>query len=243
MVSPTPNKQSEIDLFKAWQQTGDKTHFQSLYGQMKPLLDTAATKASYGSNLPKSAHQIWAAQSFMDALKTYDPARGVALQTHVYNAVHQKAKRLNYLYQNLGQVPEPRAMQVGLFNTEKANLTHELGREPSAAELADRTGLGLKDIERLQKEIQKDLSLSSLEEEVTVESPREEEILSLIYYDLTNEEKTVYDYIFGKHGKPRLVKPNRKIDFEGIAGRVGFSSSKVRSVFARIRDKYEKASR
>jgi len=237
------NRQDELSIFNQWRQTGDKVHFQALYSSMKPLLDSAATKASFGSNLPKSAHQIYAAQNFLDALRTYDPSKGVALQTHVYGTVHQKAKRLNYLYQNLGQMPEPRAQIVGRYQTEQANLRHELGREPSAAELADRLSIGLKDVERLQREVQKDLSLSSLEEEVVIESSKDEEIITLIYYDLTNEEKLVYDYILGRHGKPALTKGGKRPDFDAIAARVGFSSSKVRSIHAKIKNKYEKAAR
>jgi DNA-directed RNA polymerase specialized sigma subunit len=206
---------------------------------LRPLLDTAATKASYGSNLPQSAHRIYAAQNMFDALKTYDPSKG-ALQTHIYNAVHQKAKRLNYLYQNLGKITEPRAMMVGSYSNELANAREELGREPSAAEMADRLGKSLRDIELIQKEIQKDLSSAGLEEEIITESPREAEILSYLYFELSNEQKVIYDYVFGKHGKPRLTKANNRIDFDGIASRVGFSASKVRMLWAQIRAKYDK---
>ena len=236
-------QQDEIYQFNKWQQTGNKQYFQNLYSSMKPLLDTAASKASTGSNIPKSAHQAFAAQNFYDALRTYDPKKGVQLQTHVYGTVHQKAKRLNYLYQNLGQIPEPRAIQVGRYQTELMNLTDSLGREPSAAEMADRMGIGLKDVQRLSTEIRKDFSMSGLENEIVAETPREEEILHNLYYDLENEERIVFEYIMGKHGKPRLVKRNGKIDFDAIAGRTGFSSSKVRSLFVKIRDKFQKVSR
>lgn len=236
-------KFDEMESFGKWQATGDKRHFQALYQSMKPLLDSAANKASYGSNLPKSAHEIWAAQSFMNALNTYKPNKEVTLQTHVYGAVHQKAKRLNYLYQNLGQISETRASQIGRYQNESANLVQELGRPPSAVELADRLDMSLKDVERLQKEVHKDLSLGGLEEEVIVESPREEEILTYIYYELSNEERLVYDYAFGKHGKKRLGKASGKTDYDKIATTVGFSVSKVRSLFNSIKSKYEKASR
>jgi hypothetical protein len=236
-------KLDEMTLFHQWKQTGDKIYFQGLYNSMRPLIESAAKKASYGSNLPQSAHRIYAAQNMLDALRTYDPSKGVALQSHIYGAVHQKAKRLNYLYQNLGQIPEPRAMLVGRYQTELDNLKEDLGREPSAVEISDRLAIGLKDVERLQKEIHKDLSTSGLEEEIISMSPAEEEILSLLYYDLNTDQQIVYDYVFGKHGKPTLGKVSGKIDYAGISARTGFSQSKIRSVFAQIRTKLEKASR
>jgi hypothetical protein len=239
----TEKKPEELKLFEQWKHTGEKKYFHQLYYSLKPLLDSAANKASYGSNIPKASHEIWAAQNMLTALGTYDPKKGVTLQTHVYGAVHQKAKRLNYMYANMGQMPEPRAIQVGNYQSAVANLTEEFGREPSAAELADHMSIGIKDIERLRGEVQKDLSLQGLEDQTFFETPREQEILHLLYFDLTAEEQVIYDYMFGKHGKPRLVKANQKIDFDDIGRRSGFSSSKARAVFNRIKQKFEKEAR
>lgn len=235
-------KKTETDLFKKWKQTGEKKHFQDLYSSMKNLIHDAARKAAYGSNVPESAHRIYAAQNFLDALRTYDPKRGTALQTHVYGAVHQKAKRLNYMYQNLGHIPEPRAQQIGLYQSEHQNLRDNLGREPSAAELADKLSWNLKDVTNIQKELRKDLAMDQGTEEVPYfESGKEEEVLNYLYYDLSSEEKVVYEYVFGKFGKPKMIKANKKIDFEGIAQRTGVSSSKVRTLFGSIRNKLVKA--
>lgn len=235
-------KQSEVDLFNQWKKTNDPVHFQNLYSSMKNLIYDAAKKAAYGSNVPESAHRIYAAQNFLDALRTYDPKHGTALQTHVYGAVHQKAKRLNYMYQNLGHIPEPRAQQIGLYQNEQQSLRDSLGREPSAAELADRLNWNLRDIGHIQKELRKDLAMDQGTEEMPFfETSRDEEILSHLYYDLSNEEKVVYEYMFGKFGKPRMIKANNKVDFDGIAKRVGVSSSKIRTIFSGIRSKLSQA--
>lgn len=237
-----PKKADELALYHKWKETQSVPAFQQLYTSMKPLLFDAAKKASFGSNLPESAHQIWAAQNFHDALRTYSPTAGAALQTHVYNSVHQKAKRLNYMYQNLGHVPEPRATQIGLYQTEYENLRATLGREPSQPELADRLGWDLKDVATIQKEIHKDLAIEgATEEQAIFESSVDEEVLDYLYYELSPEEQLVYDHIFGKHGKPRMIKANNKIDFDGISKRVGFSASKARAIFVRIRTKLQKA--
>lgn len=235
-------KQNELDLFKKWKQTGDKKHFQDLYGSMKNLIYDAAKKASYGSNVPEVAHRIYAAQNFYDALRTYDPSKGSALQTHVHNAVHQKAKRLNYMYQNLGHIPEPRAQQIGVYQNEYQALHDSLGREPSTAELADKLNWNMKDITRIQKELRKDLAVGEGTEEVPFfESPKEEEVLNYLYFDLSPEEKVVYEYIFGKYGRQRMMKANNKIDFDGIARQTKMSTTKIRSLYDNIRKKLTKA--
>lgn len=235
-------KADELTLYHEWKQTQSPKAFHELYTSMKPLIYDAAKKASYGSNVPESAHQIWAAQNFYDALRTYKPTMGTALNTHVYNAVHQKAKRLNYLYQNLGHIPEPRAMQIGLYQNIHENMRSDLGREPSAAEVADKLSWGVKDVVNIQKELQKEMAMDlGAEEHGVFESSVDDEILDYIYYELNPEEQLVYSYVFGKHGKPRMVKANKKVDFEGIAKKVGFSASKVRGIWTKVRLKVEKA--
>jgi DNA-directed RNA polymerase specialized sigma subunit len=241
-VADTLRKQTEMDLFKQWRTHESVPAFQQLYVSMKPLLHDAAKKASYGSNVPESAHRIWAAQVFHDALRTYNPTAGTALQSHVYNAVHQKAKRLNYLYQNIGHIPEDRMSKIGLYYNVYENLKSHLGREPTTAELADELQWGVKTVEKIQTEIRKDLAMDVGTEEVAVfESSADEEILEYIYYELTSEEQLVYDYVFGKHGKPRKIKANNKIDFEGIGKAAGFSASKARALWTKIRMKLQKA--
>lgn len=240
---PKPDqKKQEMDLFHKWKETNHPRYFQALYQSMKPLIYSAAKKASYGSNIPESAHRIYAAQNFLDALNTFKPTAGALLQTHVYGAVHQKAKRLNYMYQNLGHQPENRATRIGVFQAEQENLRGELGREPTPSELAARLDMGVRDVFRTQKEIHKDLAMSEgVEENAYFEGNPDEEKLDYLYYELTPEEQLVYDHVFGKHGRMRMVKRNNKIDFERIGAALGFSASKTRVIWARIKAKYEKA--
>jgi DNA-directed RNA polymerase specialized sigma subunit len=236
-------KIDEVNLFNLWKKDQtNKEHFQGLYNSMKPLIHDAAKKAAFGSNLPESAHRAYAAQAFMDSLKTYNPSSGAQLQTHVYGSVHNKVKRLNYEYQNLGKMPEPRAVMVGQFLNEFGNLRANLGRDPSSAELSDHIGIPLKQVTNLQKELRKDLAMDMGTDEVSfMEGSKEEEFLNYLYYELTSEEKVVYEYITGHFGKPRMVKGNNKIDYAGIATKMGVSESKIRLLHNQIRKKYTKA--
>lgn len=231
---------NEQDIYNRWKKTQSVEDFQSLYKMMKPQLERAAYKASKGSTIPASAHKVYAAQSFLDALRTYKPMAG-SLQTHVYGSVMKKSNRLNYEFQDLGAKAENRSTKVGTYQAEYANLYNELGREPSTAELADRIGMGVRDIARLQKELHANLSLNDgLGEEVGAPEDVDEEVLSYLYYELSNEEKVVYEYMFGRNGKPQLVKQNNKIDYNAIANRTNVSSSKVRRLVHVIAKKLDK---
>lgn len=235
-------KKNELDIFNQWKRTQDPKHFQELYGSMKNLIHDASRKAAYGSNIPESAHRVWAAQNFLEALKTFSPGKGAALQTHVHTAVHQKAKRLNYLYQNLGSISEQRATQVGLYQSEYQNMRDKLNREPSAAEIADQLGWSTKMVGYMQKELRKDLALGEGTEDTPFfESSVDEEILDYVYYELSPQEQVVYDYIFGKHGRQKFRKPSGKIDFARIGSQMGVTESKARSLSLSIREKLSKA--
>lgn len=232
----------ELDsLYNNWSKDPSKASFQSLYKKLKPEIQSAGMKASFGSNLPQSAHNLFAAQAFLDALNTYNPKSGATLKTHVYGSVQNKSKRLNYMYQDLGYKPEPRAMQVGRYQTEFENMRVNLGREPSVGELADRLNWNVKEVMTIQKELTKDLSLSDgVEEHAVIEGSKDEEILNYLYYELNGEEQVIYDYVFGKHGKQKLTKGDKRPDYAKIASRVGFSESKVRAIWNKVAVKYKK---
>ena len=237
-------KLDELTIFQKWQKTQDKGYFQQLYNSMKPLIHKAAEKAAYGSNIPESAHRLYAAQAFLDSLRTFKPSSGAALQTHVFGSVHNKVKRLNYEYQNMGKIPEDRALMIGKFQNEFEHLKDNLGREPSSAELSDHMGLPMKQVIHMQKEVRKDLSMSDGMGEVAFEEgTSEEEFANYIYFELNPEEKVVYEYITGHFGKPKLVKKNNTIDYAAIAQRMGVSESKIRTLHNAIRSKYKKAIR
>lgn len=234
-------KTDELETFKKWKSTGNPVYFQSLYASMKPLIYDAAKKASYGSNLPESAYRAWAAQSFHDALKTYNPSSAASLQTHVYGSVQQKSKRLNYMHQSIGYKPEPRAMQVGLYQNEYENLKESLNREPTVPEISARLGWNTKEVERIQKETKKELAVADgLSEQPMYETTEVDEFVDQLYFDLTPEEQQIFDYTQGKHGKPRLVKANNRVDFDRISKATGYSPSKARMIHGRIKAKAER---
>ena len=228
-------------MFDKWKKSQSKEDFQDIYNSMRPLIHDAAKKAAFGSNLPESSHRIYAAQAFLDSLRTFDPKSGAALQTHVYGSVQNKVKRLNYEYQNLGNMPEPRSVMVGRYQNEFENLKANFGREPSSAEMADHMMIPLKQIVNMQKELRKDLAMEAGTDEVAYsEGTKEEEFLNYLYYELGPEEKVVYEYITGHMGKPKLSKKNNKIDYTAIAKKMNMSESKVRILHNNIRAKYRK---
>lgn len=228
-------QQKDLHLFNKWKETKKKEDFQQLYRHFGGLINEASKKASMGSNLPRAAFKLEAAQQFYDALERFNPDKGASLQTHLYGSVENKLKRLNYTYQNLARRPE-RAVggvyHITQFNNERLFLQDKLGREPSAQEIADNLGWSVKQVETMMLEDRRDLSLNAELEEMNVTDTfsADEELIAMHYYDMNPEQQLVFDYATGRHGKQAILRPNGTADFRAIAQKLNMAESKVQKL-------------
>lgn len=228
-------KDEELQLWNDWKSTGDKKHFQKLYRGMGGLINTALKKSAYGSNLPQAAFKLEGAQQFYNALETFNPNKGANLATHVYRTVQEKAKRLNYTYQNIARRPERKDLgvyHITQFNNEVEVLKDNLGREPSNAEIADALGQPIKAVETFKTESRQDLSLNAETEHLTAADygTTDYDELSMHYYDMTPDEQNVFDYVGGFHGRPAILKSSGEPDYNRIGRLTGLPPTKVQKI-------------
>jgi len=239
-------KQKDMELFEKWRDTGDKKYFQKLYRGMRGYLNDAINRSAYGSNIPKAVFEIEAAQQMHDALKRYDPKKGAALQSHVYGAVNNKLKRVNYENQNIARRTERAKAgitQITLFQNEKAFLKEKLGREPSSQELADVMGWSVKQVETMLQEDRRDLSLNADLEDLNIfdDFAAEKDELAMHYYDMDPEEQNVFDHVWGAHGKEAILKKNGvDADWTNIARTTGIPEPQVQKIRKRLIRKADK---
>jgi len=232
----------ELQYYDKWKETGKKEYFQKLYRIYGGLIHSASRKAAMGSNMPESVFKLQAAQQFHDSLRTFDPSRGAALPTHIYNGVNNKLKRLNVQYGNIGRIPERSGSKLGVFKINDLNNTTELlrqkfNREPTAGEIAKDMSVTIRDVEGLQKEIRKDLSLNTQLEDLTAsdEFAGDRDVLNMVYYDMNSDQQNLYDYLNGEHGKERLAKPSGQPDYKAIGKKLRMSEAKVQKTRKQIR--------
>lgn len=232
-------REKELGLLNAYKKNPSPETFQPLYQSFKPLIHKATQRNMYGSPIPQAAHTMYAAQSFLDATRTFDAAKG-GFNTHVFNTVADKGKRLNLKYQNIGYIPESRATKYGAYQTSLHILKEELGREPSTLELSDELGVSPKEVERLRSEIRTDRLMN---ESVSTIGPsfaqtnKALQVINDIQYSLRPEPRLVLEYIYGLNGRPELVKKNKagdKPDLAAISKATGMSLQKIRSALKSI---------
>src|ERR1019366_2310108 len=148
--------------------------------------------------------------------------------THVQHRI-QKAKRFMVQYQNTAYIPEPQAYQIGNITRAQDALSEDLGRTPTAQEIADHIHMPVKKLVQIQRSIRKDILGSSLETDpVPHLGPREQEVLALLPQVLTPDEKAVFDLIYATDVSKRVTSTS------GIAKNVGKNPSQISRIKSSI---------
>lgn len=134
------------DVFNSWKKEPSPKTNQALVQALDPVISSALT--SYGQGAPSPALRTQAKLMTLEAAKRYDPSRA-KLRTHLMTQL-QGLRRVAGQDQNLVRVPEHLVLNQSSVSKARTELTEQLNREPSDAELADFTGLSLKKLTKLR---------------------------------------------------------------------------------------------
>jgi DNA-directed RNA polymerase specialized sigma subunit len=216
--------EKELELWKKWKKSKfkDRAVFEELYRSLTPLAMSVTLKWS-GSGLPTSVIESEVKNLMVDSLYDFDPDRNIQLNTFLINRL-KKVSRMVYKYQNVGTIPEQRAIKIDTFKKIRTFLTDKLNRAPTNEELASELKWAPKEVDRMEREL---VGIS------LVDSARGAEILDLIYYELTPQEKAVYEYLIGYGGKPELSG-------QDIAKKLNISPSSVTRIRQSIEEKIKR---
>ena len=227
-------QQREIELWRIWKENGKKPeHLRPLLQSLKPFIESQANQwATRNRDIPPSAVRAEFMNHAVRALETYDPNKA-ALNTHLGNQL-KKARRFVVTHMNPARIPESRVYKVRQLQDAITYLDEQLGRPPTQLELADHLKWSPREIETLQKEIRKSYPTGHfVSDPSSVGLSRHQEILRLLPYELTPEERAVFEYTYGVGGKPQL-SPGE------IARTLKMHPSKVSRLKKAVADKYSK---
>ena len=127
-------KEKEFKLWEDWSSKEDYKARNELLTSLNPLLMKQVNKYN-ASPIPRTALETEARVLALNAFDSYDPSKA-QLNTHVTNHL-KHLQRFVLNYQNVGKIPESRGLAISKFQNIQSNLTEDLGREPTAIELAD----------------------------------------------------------------------------------------------------------
>lgn len=187
------NKGNDMEFFQRWRDTQSKEDLGQLVKQFEPLMYKQVKRLS--GSVPPSALSAEAKKQTIIALETYDPSKGAALSTHVYNRLN-KLKRLNSKYQNAVRLPENQHFTWSEFNNSVERLTDQLNREPTDDELSSDLGWSKKEVKRLRERLYADLYESGTEVATTFTKFDQTKVLrSLVEESLDPQEKIIWENV------------------------------------------------
>jgi len=196
-------KSRELAMWNNWKANGERPEdLRPLLKSFRPMIRSKVNVyKGKVKMIPDSAIESEFQLRFVDALRSYDPSKG-SLGTYVFRYL-DKAKRFIVENQNIGRIPENRVYKIKLFTTARDELTEDLGRTPLTKEISERLGWSMAETGRMEAELRNDLLSQGFEEDPYALTPsKSEEVLRLFKYELTGNEREVYEYLTG-HGKPQ----------------------------------------
>jgi len=205
-------KEQELQLWKNWHQHNDSQSRDKLLRSLEPLLYKEVNKYT-ASPLPRTTLETEARILALNAFKSYDPNKA-QLNTHVTNHL-KHLQRYVLTYQNVGKIPEHRGIAISKYQNIRDNLEEDFGREPSTVELADALQWSPAEVERMQIELRRDLSIAAKKEDdetggffdytFSTTDPLKEAI-QFVYFDSSTEDKKLLEYTFGIGGT-KILSP------------------------------------
>ncbi len=203
-VITSDRRAKEFEMWKRWKLGGMRPEdLPPLLRSFRPLIQSKINVyKGKVKMIPDSAIEAEFQLRFVEGLRRYDPNKGVALSTYIYRYL-DKAKRFIVENQNVGRIPENRIYKIKQYTVARDELSDELGTVPSTKQVAQKLGWSVKETERMESELRNDLTSQGFEEDPYALTPsKSEEVIRLFKYELSGDERTVYEYLTGQ-GKPQ----------------------------------------
>lgn len=223
----------EIQLWRTWKEGGEKKEdLKPLLKSFGPMIASKVNVYSGKVRIPPSAIEATFKIEFVKGLRSYDPEKG-ALGTYLYRYM-DKGKRWITSNQNTGRIPENRIYKITEYKNAEQRLTEKLDRKPTTVELANKLGWTTAEVARMESELRAGLITQNFEDDPNqLEPSKEEEVLRLFKYELTGQQREVYDYLTG-FGKPKLSSTG------DIADKMGLKDYQVSRIKNQIQKKLKR---
>lgn len=225
-------QKDELKLWRRWQ-SGDRDALGPLLKSYDPVVHQWINKLST-SPLPPIFIETEVKKQVVEAFKTFDPGRGVQLNTYVNSTLPKVLRNTVYQYSNVGKIPEERQRKIMTFQQSKDRLAEDLKRPATAMELADDLSWNLREVERMEKEL-RPTRLATEEGDFSFQSDEgEQKLLQYVYHSLPAKQQLLFEHHFGWAGKERQKDKD-------MAKTLGVAMPELKKMKNDLAEKLEKA--
>lgn len=197
-------KDKQKEEMKLWRRymSGDGDALGPLLKSYDPVVHQWTNKLST-SPLPQIFIETEVKKQVLEAFKTFDPGRGVQLNTYVNSRLPKVLRNTVYTYSNLGRIPEERQRKITTFQQSKDRLAEMLRRPATAMELAADLSWNLKEVERMEKELRPARLMTEEGDFSFVSEDGDQKMLQYVYHSLPAPQQLLFEHSFGWAGKER----------------------------------------
>jgi DNA-directed RNA polymerase specialized sigma subunit len=220
-------------FYSNWKSNPSTANAGALLKAVQPDIDRGIF-AHVGKSDPLLASK--ARRMALQAVRTYDPSKA-RLGTHIVNQL-QGLKRVSRQQSQILPIPERVTMDQGYIQRAKAELEDEYGREPTAQELADRTGISVKRINYVNK-FRYPMAVGSMtnmsEEDDDLYAPEVDQMqsnswLEFVYSDLDPTNQKIMEWTLGLHGNKPLSNQEIARKLRMTPGAVSQRKAKIQNI-------------
>ena len=189
----------ELEMWNTWDKGGRKPeHLRPLIHSLQPLVKhRSRIFENKVRDIPPPVIRSEFQKQLVGALETFDPNKG-KMSTYVTGRL-MKANRFINTYQNPARIVETRIYNITKLKNAEDFLRQQSGRSPTTHEIADYAKLPVSDVHALQKEVRRadPTGQFGLGDPISITPSRTKEIMRLLPYDLTPEENSVFERVYG----------------------------------------------
>lgn len=222
----------EMKLWRRWM-SGDQDSLAPLLKSYDPVVHQWTHKLST-SSLPPVFIETAVKTQILDSFRSFDPGRGVQLNTYVNSRLPKVLRDTVYTYGNLGRIPEERQRKITTFQQAKDRLAETLKRPATAMELADDLAWNMKEVERMEKELRPARMMTEEGEFSFVSDDGDQKMLQYVYHSLAPKHQLLFEHHFGWAGKAKMKD-------DQLAKTIGVTLPKLKDMKKDLARKIEKS--
>ena len=219
-----------MQSYSTWQTDPTPEHLGAVLRELSPIITQEIHRYAGPKPILRSRARVLA----LDAIRRYDPNRGVPLGAYI----RQQLQPLSRYSSNLRPVSVSEALvqRAAQLNTQREQLALKLHRDPTDEELADATGVSVPKIRKYRSQVPAVASESSLvneQGETTLPSHQTSvhmrESAEATYQDWDEQDRQIYDW-----------RVNQDLPTTEIAKRLKLSPSAISQRSARMADQIQR---
>lgn len=221
-------KDADLELWKTYHQSPTPANLDKLLKRFEGVINNQVNKWSgpVSRDILLNDARLLAAKAF----KSYNPNSGASLATHLTNQLLPLSRTV-YTYQNTLRISENISQKIHTYNSTRDELKLTLGREPTTDELHNELGWSAADINRIKDYNHKDLLESGPEVSSSFWGEQNDEddmILGGIYFELTPQEKQLFEDITGYNGVKQLDNNALCKKYNYTIGQLSYAKNKLK---------------